>query len=434
MATRTGRRKSTSVKEIESKQKPKAKAKDANKRKGKAMQIQMEEALGSSEEDEVVLESTVQEQVSEGEAFFQEVETFLENEGHGVSRAAVETHLEVLEMAFDSTRKQNQGKRFLPRYVHLKKNLKELLPAPKEEGSFVFPTVINVTNQKLPTFSGDFADWQAFEEAFRLEVDQRKESDAQKLQKLRKCLKDEARDMIEKFGLLEPDSYQRAWEAVRKHYRNSYEAFRSHVGRIFKHDSVEKNDFEKARKAISMIDASVEKLKGVIGGGEAIAGISMAAAVHLVTLMDVDTREQWKLNRDKKESEKIPTLEEVTQFYLTKAKSWEESKIDRAKESPNDVKRGERKAAAIVRLDSARREGYSRATKNSRLECYRCNGQHMLTQCPQFVKDTKEKKMEWLKKCGLCEQCGSRHPSMTKCWALCNKCKGSHPDSLCPQL
>lgn len=385
------------------------------------------------EEEEIEQESADEEGMHQEELFFREVESFLLREDNP-QKEDVESNLELLEMGFGEMRSQRKAKQYLHRYMELKGALKRLRPCAADEGRSQFPTILNVTNQKLPIFSGDFADWQAFEDAFRLEVDDRKESDAQKLQNLRKCLKGKARNMIEKFGLLEPDAYRKAWEHVRGYYKNSYEAFRAHVARMFRHTPVEFEDAENARKVIDAIEASVEKVKGIIGdickSPGAWEGIAFTAAVHLISLMDAKTREHWHFNRAKPEA--IPTLDEVAGFYLQKVKTWEESKEN---QKTKKDKEGDQKRKGGEENFANRRngnDGFHRAAKLSKAECFHCQGSHFLAECKDFLAESHERKVDLLKKFHLCISCGKRH--LGQCPARCGKCGGKHRIELCPQM
>lgn len=89
------------------------------------------------------------------------------------------------------------------------------------------------TKADLPKFGGAYADWKNFENAFRLDVNMKKGSDAEKLRKLGQCLTGRPMDLISKYDLLGENAYTEAWKDSKKHYCNSAEAFAEHVGVIF---------------------------------------------------------------------------------------------------------------------------------------------------------------------------------------------------------
>lgn len=77
--------------------------------------------------------------------------------------------------------------KYMERYMRLKSELNKKY---SEEQAQAFPGNVTVqTKAEMPKFSGAYADWKDFENAFKLDVHMKKGSDAEKLRKLGQCLR-----------------------------------------------------------------------------------------------------------------------------------------------------------------------------------------------------------------------------------------------------
>lgn len=308
------------------------------------------------------------------------------------TEAEQDMYRDLLEMGFKTAMEGGQLERFMSQYVELKKQLLELDPKNKDPPSKGESGMTVWVKEELPIFSGRFADWPAFEDAFRLEVADRAEySEAQKLRKLNACLKGEARQLIEEFGLHEEGAYKEAWLLLKGHYTNSMEAFSEHVQAIVGTAAPTEGDSVGVRNAVGQMRAAARKARLAIAGRDAL---SVVTATLLLGLMDQNTRDTWR--RAQEHPDRIPELDEVAKFYLEKAKSWE----DRAK-------RREGLGQDQVGVQMPKVE--ARAPRGGGLSCYYCAGDHRLAQCGSFEKASPELRREFLRKRGLCEKCRGPH-------------------------
>lgn len=320
---------------------------------------------------------------------FEQVEGFVEQDNGAAEGSLIQTHLQLLETAFGLALKNDQLEQVMERYILLRAELNRMDTGGQTTGQ----AVATLSKEELPTFGGDFAEWPAFEDAFRIEVaDKRNLSEPMKLRKLKLCLKGEAKDLIEKFGLHEQGAYRQAWELLRTHYSNSFEAFSTHIARIFQARPVKRGDAEEGRRVIGTIEAGVRKAVQIVPGDN----LAFASAVHLINQMDADTREQWKLARE--DESVVPTLDQVTKFFLRKIKTWEEA-------APVAKAKGVQEA---IQGDNAGRSRGSDAA--NRGGCFRCGAGHRVRFCPVLERDPPAKRKEWARQRGVCEHCLLRHP------------------------
>lgn len=118
----------------------------------------------------------------------------------------------------------------------------------------------------------------------------------------------EALNLVVKVGLHEEGAYKKAWNLLKDHYSNSFEAFSecvAHGGGVA------------ARRLIGRVEALVERTARWF--------LFAATAVLLIEQMDAFTRKQFRASR---EDDSIPALEEAAKFFLRKVKPWEEDSAD----------------------------------------------------------------------------------------------------------
>lgn len=381
------------------------------------------------EEEEVHVQAVVSESVTRAQGCkvtqavesIEYVEKFVFGEGFGNAKAfEVQTQLELLDMAIRELRELGEGVKYMERYMRLKSELNKKY---SEEQAQAFPGNVTVqTKAEMPKFSGAYADWKDFENAFKLDVHMKKGSDAEKLRKLGQCLSGRPKDLISKYDLLGENAYKEAWDDLKRHYCNSAEAFAEHVCAIFKQDRIKQGDAEGIRSLIGKVEASVKRSNEIVAGEDALGH---AAAAHVITLMDAATREQWRLNRVT--TEKLPTLDEVSRFCLAKAKTWAENS---GEVSVRHDKGGEK--VKMERRSNNYEEGPS---KMRRLSCYKCDAQHYLRECPRFQSDSAAGRDSFVKKNLLCRKCFAKHPlaGCRSTFDLCNKCTDPHHVMLCPK-
>ena len=96
------------------------------------------------------------------------------------------------------------------------------------------------------------------------------------------------------------------------------EAFSTHVQRNFLSETIIRKDSKNALESIGRIESGVVNIKEMLNDVSAIDH----AAVFLVSLLDVDTHEQWRIFRV--DTDQLPTLESVAAYYRQKVRTWDE--------------------------------------------------------------------------------------------------------------
>lgn len=151
----------------------------------------------------------------------------------------------------------------------------------------------------------------------------------------------------------------------------------------------------------------------------------------MIQLTDIETREQWRINRQN--NTEIPTLEEVSNFLLEKVKTWEEGGSTVAY-AENHESRESRKGIpdqteyktliqGNEREYSAPRREFRKDERNyykipRELKCHKCQGNHFMNRCKEFLDMKLHEKKNFMQDRWLCEKClrkRHRYPCLTRC-------------------
>lgn len=385
--------------------------------------------------------------VGQAQIIWQRVKEYTEEEraDADADRVEAKTQMELLEVGFGLFLKWGRVGEQLTEYRRLKNILAKQMEVTVEMNTKT--AYVSVQHDaELPKFSGKFGDWQDFVDAFRVKVADKKHLlDAEKFLKLQQCLKTEARGIIAKYSLQNENPFEKSWKRLNEHYNNSYEAFRDHVRRVVTAKEVPHGNADMARKVIGRMEASLERLKAAVKPEDIM---SHTVAVQLVSLMDCKTREQWTLHRS--EADKVPLLEEVTEFYLTKIKAWNEEKTDQPRENGNgrytgNLKQEPQDGESDRKQENSRKRSYHqmksgngggevrRSPRARKLECYCCQEAHPVAACKRFAKESVESRNKLAKEKNLCQICYSAGHSEKGCVVRCYECDGKHIVALCPK-
>lgn len=373
-------------------------------------------------------------QITQAIAFMENVEIFVRAEGFALSPVhEIKTQIELLNMGFNQLTNLGHAVEHTSLYVWLKNELNRKI----EEGRKHIPEYIamETTSIKLPTFNGVYANWEDFKDAFEIDVHNKQRlSDPEKLRKLLSCLTGPPKDLVSCFKLTDEKAYEKAWTTLKKQYNNSYEAFNEHIGRIFKQEHIQRGDVARATKSIATIKTSVSAANKIVEEKNAIA---CAAAVHLIRMMDGETREQWRLNRQN--NTEIPSLEEVSDFMLEKIKTWEEggniAENHQSRESRKRLKDDTEVRKPFKRNEreySMPKRDYYGGNVKRRLQCFKCHGPHFLDKCKEFMEMNLQDKNTFMQDKWLCKKCfRTRHHDA--CTTYCKICtSGDHNTIFCP--
>lgn len=359
------------------------------------------------------------EELDQALGLFNEVKEFVKGEEFlEASPLEAETQLELLEMAFKELMRLKKCVGVSKDYAALKNRLKE------KTGQTNQATVQVMSGKgSLPRFAGRYSKWAKFEAAFRVGVHLKRMTDEEKLDKLLQCLSGAPKILLQRFDRLEEGTYKEAWKLLEATYNNSSEAFAEHVKDVFDQGRVRQGDARQAREAIGIMQDAVGKATKIL---QEKNGLSCSAAVHLVSIMDSKTREQWRMQYAK--ADHVPDLEEVAAFYLEKVKTWTEKEDRESRSRKRSLEPDDRSMPVRVKKE---KQWQGKDQKRGRFGCFRCNGDHRLLTCKVFQQDTLEKRQELFERLSLCICCAGRHSG--ECHRDCSKCKGSHNVLLCPK-
>lgn len=188
--------------------------------------------------------------------------------------------------------------RFEAKYYELKAALTKILEKkpflPEDQLKVNFPLAtrhVKYPELKLPEFSGNPLEWQAFYDRFVAAVHSSKElSDAEKLTYLRGLVVGKAADVIA--GIPTEDQYYReAWERLNKRYGDKRVLVTAHLAELFETPAMEKESTEALLKLVDRFDRIVAILKKL---GEPTDNWSTILVYQLSLRLVPDTLRKWE--------------------------------------------------------------------------------------------------------------------------------------------
>lgn len=270
----------------------------------------------------------------------------------------------------------------------------------------------------LPSFSGDFAAFDSFMKSFFVEVDSKGFDEAEKLARLKKCVKAEPAMLLEQYDVTTPGDYKRAMEKLKEVYTCKYATFRAHVDKIMELEATHGTEGCKE----DMI-----KCVGLLGNsfGKLIKAIPKEDLFELFILRKFEefwagtaTMEEWKKTIT---PGCLPNWKDAEKFALDRARDWSRDSIQRKRKPDPITPRWNQTPNAI-------------AEKKTRFACHFCAGDHKLHRCQKFLIMGTQKRKEAARARGKCEECfGIREHNGEQCTSYCWECRAGHHRLLCPK-
>ncbi|XP_031339663.1 uncharacterized protein LOC116168131 [Photinus pyralis] len=293
--------------------------------------------------------------------------------------------------------------------------------APSSSSSESKNIPVKLPTIKLPTFSGNYADWICYYDTFNslINVDDNL-TNIQKFHYLKSSLTGSAAEVIASLGVSN-DNYAIAWNLLRDRFENKRLIIKNHIGALINLPNVTKDSAQSLRQLLDTINSQLRALKVLnlpIEHWDAII-------IELITIkFDFATNKEWeslKFNND------LPTLKEMIEFITHRCKMLESigKQTDSRKNHDNpNVKSFQTNQS----LRSGVRTVTSHATFSGTITCVICKQAHFIQQCPQFLKLTPDNRIQEIKKLRLCLNCLRENHLIANCKSIhnCKVCRKRH--------
>ncbi|XP_076282985.1 uncharacterized protein LOC143210220 [Lasioglossum baleicum] len=280
-------------------------------------------------------------------------------------------------------------------------------------------------NPLKATFNGNYKDWPKFKKDFQRFLDANSGlSERLKLQKLRSCLPERMKVVIESYCIGNADDFKLAWEMLETAYENTYKFTMHHASRVFDTPAMPDDSMESIQRFIRHIDRHMRCLEIATESWADIARILLLSLV--ITKMGPETRRRYEQALKDQETHDIND-------FLKHLGNILQSSTNNSKPS-NDEKpeTGPQKRTMDSSSSMYRSRPTSPPPKRLRYmpeTCHFCNKQsHILSYCETLKDMPPIARRAAIRKAELCEICLRQNHSTKLCYSntRCKYCKEKH--------
>ncbi|XP_070517916.1 uncharacterized protein [Cardiocondyla obscurior] len=271
---------------------------------------------------------------------------------------------------------------------------------------------------KIPTFSGDYQSWPAFQDLFVSVIRSHTAlSEAEKMQFLKTSLTGEAAKIIKNLKA-QGHNFRLAWKLLVSRYENKRFLINAELDRLAQLKPLKVKSAAGLRSLLSDLLESLGSLEAL---GCQVKFWDPIIIHHFSGLLDTETREAWELSLGV--SRTYPKIDEFEEFLIGRAAAAEcmkaVSTIETTKKSaiPQFRKPFNRTAFQVVNPQS----------NHVTSICPMCNENHALSNCNKYLIKTVKQRLDFVMKNRRCLNCLGTH-IIRNCKSVrrCYKCGKRH--------
>ncbi|XP_055543206.1 uncharacterized protein LOC129728775 [Wyeomyia smithii] len=269
----------------------------------------------------------------------------------------------------------------------------------------------------IPTFSGDYLEWQSFKDLFDSLIEQNPTlKDSQKLYFLKINLAGEAASLISHLKI-EDANYKPALEKLASRYDKPREIASKHIQRFLAQPSL---SFASASGLRTLHDVSDEVLRAL----RAMAREDRDTWLLFILSekVDPDTKQLWCQKIAEMKKEEI-TLSRFLKFVEARSFALQSSHSNKTK------------ALVSVKQPAKFPTRGANTFTNNPIFCDVCSAQyHQLFQCAKFIHMSYHEQLSHVNRLKLCRNCLKAHPGISCRVGTCRKCNFPHHTLLHPPV
>lgn len=274
----------------------------------------------------------------------------------------------------------------------------------------------------LPTFDGSYDNWLEFRDTFISMIHSSNQLDKiQKFHYLRSALTGNAIQVIKSLEF-SSINYSTAWDLLNDRYNNKTLLIHNHVKALFSLQSVSRECPVQIRK---LIDTVLKNLRSLNTLGENTDSWD-TLIIHMITSkLDILIEKEWEqfkqtLNHN---SESKLKLNDLIQFLKRKADTLEMIRSNQSHSNSRITHDLFKKPQQRVHSLAAARSNVNKSTR----ACIKCEGQHGLYACAQFINLSAKDKLTFVTNKKLCLNCLRLGHEASKCQlGSCRQCDKKH--------
>lgn len=302
----------------------------------------------------------------------------------------------------------------------LQKHLEEGLRSPDPcalniSRSIEFPSqaLLNLPKIVLPHFNGSYDKWESFRDRFRsMIIDESSLSNVQRLRHLFSCLKGEALAAIEHLPLTS-ENFLVAWQILSSRYEHKRRLISTHIHKLFTLPNVTVKSALELRALSDKANSAIAALRNL----DRLIDQRSDILVFLVT-QKLDKASREALENKLGHSVDYPTYAELDAFLESRIRA-----LDSMLPIATDVH-----SDATAKATTKSKAIASHTANAPKFSCPVCEAQHLLYQCPEFVKKTPDQRNDLIRKFKRCLNCFSvKHQSRDyMSTRSCKQCQQKH--------
>lgn len=272
-------------------------------------------------------------------------------------------------------------------------------------------STINLPKISIPLFSGNYKDWPSFRDLFMGAVDCKPNlSTTQKFHYLKMFLRDDAANLIKHIPTSD-SNYVEAWERLENRYDRVHLIVQSYIQAFLSLPSIHAGNVQMLRK---LSDGADEVIRGLNAIDQ--AGRDPWIIYLLLNKVDYDTKQAWAAEVGARND---CTVAELLIFLQSRCDALESCQSLIRPVASRSKLQGQVKSHFAAPPD---------AFPDNKPKCPKCEGDHILPQCSQFVSLDIDSRRSFVKRKALCFNCLRSGHSCNNCRSTfrCRVCKSRH--------
>lgn len=266
----------------------------------------------------------------------------------------------------------------------------------------------------LPTFSGDFNDWEAFRDKFRsLIINDSTVSNVDRMHFLASCVTGDAAKALDNLAITD-GNFQIAWKILSSRYENKRRLITYHLNTLTSLPTVTRETAENLRDLRDKTSAAMQALINLARPVDKWDDL----LVFLVSQrLDPDTRKAWEFELG--DTVEYPSFAKLNHFL--------DSRIRALESMPESPSKNNRDQVDPPKKPERYRSVSSHAATVAS-PCPVCRDNHLLFQCDEFKNKSPSQRYDLIRKTNRCLNCFSTKHTVKDCASehTCKQCRSRH--------